>query len=107
MKQELKLAVEVARSLGMPETWANLQTIRISIECEANFSGVSLEDAANVILKAAKQPTRGPEYSCPAEWELRDISRLNLIDRFWFEDMRWRAKIAYVEFRFERGLACQ
>ena len=98
-KQPLILAKEVARSLGMPEMWDNLQTIRMAIESEARFSRVSLEQAANVILKAAQEPTLDPQFACPAEWERRENFRLNMVDRFWFVDMRWRAKFAYAEFR--------
>jgi len=97
----LPLAAFVARKLGIVPTWPNVQTIRLAIESEADLSGVSDFLAAEVILKAAKEWTRFPEYSCPAEWEKRLIARVNTVDRFWFEDARWREKDAYTEFRRE------
>jgi hypothetical protein len=107
MKKPMILATKIARSLGMLESWANVQTIRLAIQCEANYSGVSLEDAAEVILTAAKEWTRGSGYSCPPEWERREDFRLNSVDRFWFEDARWRSKAAYILFRSRIEESCQ
>ncbi len=105
MKKPLILAKKIARSLGMPETWPNLQTIRLAIECEASFSGVSPEDAAEVILKAAKEFVPGPQHSRPSEWVRRELWRANVVDRFWFEDTRWRGKNVYTEFRSRMEVA--
>ncbi len=90
----LKLAADLARLVGMVRTWPNLQTIRLAIESEADISEVTLQQAAALIAAAAQERTRRPDY-CPSSWELREIYRDNSIDRFWFEDARWRSKGAY------------
>jgi hypothetical protein len=96
--RHLPLAAEVARKLGIIATWANVQTIRLAIESEAALTGVALLDVAEMIVRAGKEWTRGSMYSCPSEFERREIFRLNAVDRFWFEDARWRSKDAYAEF---------
>lgn len=83
----------------MIPTWPNLQTIRIAIESEAECFDVAMEQIAEVFIRAGKEWTPGPMYTCPTDWEKRDLFRLNTIDRFWFEDARWRSKFAYAEFR--------
>lgn len=97
-KRNFPLAVKVARELGVVPTWPNLQTIRLAIESESVLSSVSLEDAAAVLIRAGKEWTSGDLYSCPSSWEQREHFRLNTVDRFWFEDARWRSKFAYAEF---------
>lgn len=95
----LKLAADLARQVGMVRTWPNLQTIRLAIESEAEGSGVSLDEAAEVITKAAQEQTlqRGPDFH--SSWEIREIYRRNSINRFWFEDSLWRDKLVYIRFR--------
>lgn len=95
----LKLAVVLAGRIGMVLTWPNIQTVRIAIESEAQYSSVSPTEAANVILAAAQQSSHLPQYAPPREWEKREVFRENTIDRFWFEDARWRTKFVYAEFR--------
>ena len=94
----LVLAAQVARSVGMVESWPNVQVIRLAIEAETEFSQVSPGEAALVIIEAAREATRPPVFSPPSPFESREIARLNQVDRFWFEDARWRMKIAYLEF---------
>ena len=80
----------------MVPTWPNVQTIRLAIESEAGYSGVSLENAAALIVTAALQVTIvNPEhYSFQAATILR---KSNNVNRFWFEDALWRYKAAYLE----------
>ena len=92
----LTLAAELARQVGMPRTWPNVQTIRLAIESEADHSGITVNQAATVIAMAAQEWTARSGYSFLPSWEIREIVRVNTIDRFWFEDARWRAKGAYV-----------
>lgn len=94
----LKLAADLARQVGMVRTWPNLQTIRLAIESEAEQSEVSLNQAAALIAMAAQERSRGPMYSCLSSWEERELARVNVVDRFWFEDARWRSKSAYAAF---------
>jgi hypothetical protein len=98
-RRSLPLAAAVARQLGIVQTWPNVQTIRLAIESEAELSGVSPADVVEMLVRAGKEYTRPPQYSCPPEWEVRDIFLQNTVDRFWFEDARWRGKFAYAEFR--------
>lgn len=95
----MESALKILRLVGLPRSWPTVKAVELAIEAEASFSGVSVEEAAQVISKAACEYTRAPLYSVPANWETRDIFRLNLVDRFWFEDARWRAKFAYAEFQ--------
>jgi len=98
-RKTLPLAASVARQLGIVETWPNVQTIRLAIESEAALSGVAPQDVVEMLVRAGKEWTSQPRYSCSSEWEKRDIFRQNTVDRFWFEDARWREKFAYAEFR--------
>jgi hypothetical protein len=98
MTNSLTLAAQLARKVGMVPTWPNVQTIRLAIESEAEFSGVTIEETAAMIAKAARERTQAPAFRCAADWERREICRLNVLDRFWFEDSRWREKSAYLEF---------
>ena len=98
----LKLAAQLAAQIGMVRSWPNLQTIRLAIECEAEYSCVSHEDAADLIRRAAQQESyAGGGYRCLSSWESAEIARLNSVDRFWFEDMRWRMKPVYQAFECE------
>lgn len=93
------LAAEVARRVGLPATWPNVNTIQAAIELEADACGVPAEEAAEMLVSAATESTRGPVYDCPSDWERRLLVRDNEVNRFWFEDARWRIKFAYAEFR--------
>lgn len=94
-KKSLTLAAEIARSVGMVRTWPNVQTIRLAIESEAEDRGIAIERAAALISHAAAEITPFPLYTPASDWNVRQIQRLNDIDRFWFEDARWRAKASY------------
>lgn len=98
-KKAVPLAAEIARQLGMVPTWPNVQTIRLAIESEAEFSSVSIAEAAAVIVEAARERSTGSMYRPAANWEEREFYRENSVDRFWFEDARWRTKFAYASFQ--------
>lgn len=95
------LANEVAKRVGLPATWPNVNTIAAAIELEAWRLKVAAEDAAEVLVQCAFETSCYPQFHCPSEWEKREISRENNIDRFWFEDARWTVKAAYTNFRAE------
>jgi len=90
----LKLAADLARTLGMVASWPNIQTIRLAIESEASYSEVSESQAAALIVAAALEFTVvNPErYTFQAAALLR---KSNIVNRFWFEDALWRYKDAY------------
>lgn len=94
----IKLAADLARQVGMVRTWPNLQTIRLAIESEAEHSGITVSQAAALIAMAAQEWTRRSGLVCESSWEIREIARENTIDRFWFEDARWRSKRTYAAF---------
>lgn len=81
----------------MVPTWANVQTIRLALESEAAHSQIDAKQAAALIVTAAQEitPAPGGLYSPVSEWEKRQSQRKNDIDRFWFEDARWRMKASY------------
>ncbi len=81
----------------MVPTGANVKTIQLAIEFEAEDSGVSVQQAAALIVTAAQEitPALGNSYTPPTEGEKRQAARKNDIDRFWFEDARWRMKASY------------
>ena len=78
----------------MVPTGANVKTIQLAIEFEAEDSGVSVQQAAALIVSAALEFTivHAEDYSFQAAALLR---KSNMVDRFWFEDARWRYKAAY------------
>lgn len=94
----IQFAAHLARQLGIVRTWSNLQTIRLAIESEADLLDISVAEAASVILEAARERSLGPILRPASEWEHREIYRENSVDRFWFEDARWRTKNSYMEF---------
>jgi hypothetical protein len=94
MTKPLQLAVEVARSLGMPETWPNLRTIEMALACETAFSSIGLEEAAELIVACAKNFRVQPN-------DYRMIRYLP-INRFWFEDSIWRETFEYAVWRADR-----
>lgn len=93
----LKLAADLARQLGMVPSWPNLQIIRLAIESEAEYSEITIPQAAALIAQAAVEFTSpcGSVYR-PPDWrdEVRAF-KANRVDRFWFEDARWRTKAIY------------
>jgi hypothetical protein len=97
-KRDFPLASKVARELGLVPTWPNLQTIRLAIECEASFLSVPPADVAEMIVRAAKELTWGSSLACHSVVDEAFWMRLNTVNRFWFEDARWREKFAYAEF---------
>lgn len=101
----LVLAAKMALRLGMVDTWPNLQTIRKAIESESRFSGISVVEACELILLCAFYVVRLPLYRVPFGWEMREVARANTVDRFWFEDSRWRMKPPYFEFQQAREAA--
>lgn len=95
VRRNFSLAVAIAQQVGMVPTWPNLQTIRLALEFESSDSEVSLAQAAALIVTAATEVSPLASYSCPSAWEIRQATRKNTIDRFWFEDARWRTKSSY------------
>ena len=96
-RRPLALAAQIARQLGMVPTWPNVQTIRLAFEAEAAHSEISVSQAVALIVTAAQEisPTPGGFHAPASEWEKRQAQRKNDIDRFWFEDARWRTKASY------------
>jgi hypothetical protein len=90
----LPLAGQIARQLGMPESWPNVQAIKLAILAEAGYSDISIAQAAALIVSAAHDFTivRPDRYNFQAAALLR---KSNVINRFWFEDSLWRYKDAY------------
>jgi hypothetical protein len=68
------LCDRVGLLMGMPDDFIWLRRAAGAITNESRFSGVPLPDAANRILEAA----------------LEQQDRGECINRFWFEDRRWR-----------------
>ena len=95
----LLLAEEIARAVGIVRTWANLSTIHCALESEAEFSNTSTTQASALIVHAATERTLLSDLACPSEWEIRENVRMNSVDRFWFEDARWRMKRSYWQLR--------
>lgn len=96
-RRNLALAASIARAVGMVPTWPNVQTIRLAVESEAVHSGIAERQAAALIVTAAQEisPASGGGLVPPSKWEQRQAFRKNDIDRFWFEDARWRMKASY------------
>lgn len=78
----------------MVRSWPNLQTIRLAIESEADYSHLTIVEAAKVISTAALEFTiiEPERYSFQAAHLLR---KSNVVNRFWFEDALWRYKPTY------------
>jgi hypothetical protein len=104
--RNLTLAAQVAAKLGITRSWPNVQMVKLAIENEAEFSQVSHAEAAEVIVRAGRELSDWQDpYSPTPEWKRREAFRLNTVDRFWFEDARWRVKQVYLEFRERREAA--
>jgi hypothetical protein len=105
MSAHLKvLAKQLAQRFYLPTTWPNVNTIAAAIELVAFHSNVPAEEAAELLVACARERTFPDNLVCPSERDRREISRVNTVDRFWFEDARWRCKDAYAEF-YERTRA--
>lgn len=102
-KRAIPLAAKVARELGLVPTWPNLQTIRLAIESVADYFQAPISEVAAMLVRAATEgtPPFGGPYHCQSDWEKREAYRLNSVDRFWFEDARWRIKRAFFEFEHQ------
>ena len=100
-KRAFPLAAKVARRLRLVPTWPTLEAIHLAIESEAKHFRVSFDEIAEMFVRAGNEWSRLPEYQFASEWQRREIFRLNQLDRFWFDDSRWRAKLAYQEFAAE------
>jgi hypothetical protein len=96
------LAKKLAVRIYLPASWPNVNTIAAAIELVVMHANVTAEQAAELLFACARERTPRPQYRPPAQWEEREISRVNTVDRFWFEDCRWRAKEAYEEFWRQR-----
>jgi hypothetical protein len=102
----LHLAADLARRIGMIRTWPNLQTIRIAIENEADDNSLTLDQAAALIAMAAQELSilSGPGLLPDWRAQAREF-KLNRVDRFWFEDGRWKDKEIYGEMLSRLGSA--
>jgi hypothetical protein len=67
-------AVRIVQLLGMPETQANLKIVEAGVIAEIRYAGLSPESAAQIIAEAAMDDR---EKGIP-------------INKFYFEDARWR-----------------
>lgn len=92
------IAAEVAKRIYLPPSWPNVNVIAAAIDLVTFHANVSAEEAAELLIRCAAERTIGSHYTPPSEWELREIFRENKVDRFWFEDARWKTKFAYAQF---------
>ena len=90
MTEQLKLANDVARKLGLPPTWPNLRTIEIALIFEMAQSGTSLHQAAETIIDCAWQFVR----LRPRQLKDLGLTRYWPLNRFWFEDAIWQMFLA-------------
>ena len=81
MTQQLLLAKKVSSALGLVPTWPNLRTIEIALVFEAADSSVSLKEAADRIVECGRVFMQRPP---------RELLRYWPINRFWFEDAKWK-----------------
>jgi DNA-binding MarR family transcriptional regulator len=70
-----KGVLRIVQLLGMPETQANLRIVEAAIKAEIQYAGRSPDDAVSVIAGAA----------------INDRDKGVPINKFWFEDAKWRA----------------
>lgn len=69
-----KGVLRIVQLLGMPETQANLRIVEAAIKAEIQYAGRSPDDAVSVIAGAA----------------INDRDKGVPINKFWFEDAKWR-----------------
>lgn len=81
-KERFPLAVAAHVALAMVPSAANLDVVRRAIAREVELLKVLPTEVAEMLILAAKEEP-GP---LP-------------VNRFWFEDSRWRSKDAYRDFR--------
>ncbi len=85
MTKRMQAALRIAEHLGLPKTFPNLRTIELAVECEAEYSDTPLEEAEQLIVAAAVNTRIG-------------------INRFFFEDARWRETDLYLNYRRRRRM---
>ncbi len=76
-QDQLVAARRVIELLGIPKTDAKVALLRTAIEAEVAFLGCEVPEAADGIYQAAK----------------RDRARGVLLDRWYFEDAKWRTDV--------------
>jgi hypothetical protein len=69
-----KGVTRIVQMLGMPETLANLRIVEAAVRAEVQYAGRSPEDAVSLVAGAAIDDREG---GLP-------------INKFWFEDAKWR-----------------
>jgi replication initiation and membrane attachment protein DnaB len=83
-----KSATQVIAMLGLPATDNNLRMVEAALVAEAAYTGQSVQEAAELITKAASEDRR------------RGI----LINKFYFEDAKWRQdRRSNVRFRISKA----
>lgn len=74
----LTVAQQVLKNLGLPDTYNMINTVKAAIKAEVAFTGgSSVEAVAKLITEAA----------------IEDSRRGTAIDRFYFENVKWRANV--------------
>lgn len=81
MTDQLRLAKKVSSALGMVPTWPNLRTIEIALVFCSADQNVSLAEAADHIIECGRAFNERPP---------RELLRYWPINRFWFEDAKWK-----------------
>ncbi len=76
MTELTQAALRVVKSLGMVGTSPNVKAVERAIEAEIRLSGGTVDEAAGLIIQAAT----------------RDVNQGEAINRFYFDDARWRNK---------------
>jgi DNA-binding MarR family transcriptional regulator len=69
-----KSAERIIAMLGLPVTTSNLSIVEAAVVAEVNYTGISVQEAARLITKAA----------------VEDRNRGMPINKFYFEDVKWR-----------------
>jgi len=86
MTEQLQLATQIAKTLGLPPSWPNLRTIEIALIFHAAQSDTSLQETAQTIIGCAREFYR----LSPAKLKTLGIERYWPLNRFWFEDAIWQ-----------------
>jgi hypothetical protein len=81
----MQAALRIAEHLGLPKTFPNVRTIELAVECEAEFTDLPIEEAEQLIVAAAAH------------------TRIS-INRFFFEDARWRETELYLNYQRRRRM---
>ena len=69
-----KSAERIIAMLGLPVTISNLSMVEAAVVAEVNYTGISVQEAAQLITRAA----------------IEDRNRGMPINKFYFEDVKWR-----------------